>query len=204
VACGCALASYEAAVVIPLLLTLVTRWWLAARPKRFLPLLTTLWLAALTFSLWHFLALDKGTTYLQARDRSLASTALGLGTWLFPALPELNALRSTVVEPDAWPGLLVLGVFWAQVVVVIANLLGWWTVVRRAPRLMGVLIFSTLCYAPMAMELPLMHYAYLGATVRTVFVVGLARMLTRQVYRPVRRLGAVRGPNSLGLWQERL
>jgi hypothetical protein len=204
VACGCALASYEAAVVIPPLLTLATRWWLAARPRRLVLLLTTLWLVALAFALWHFLALDKSTTYLQARDRSFASTALGLGTWLFPALPELNALRSIVGDPDVWPGLLVVGAFWAQVGVVIANLLGWWIVLRRTPRLIGVLILSTLCYLPMAMELPLMHYAYLGATVRTVFVVGLVRLLTRQAYRPARRLGAIRARNLLGLRQEGL
>lgn len=193
VACGCALASYEAAVMIPPVLTLASRWWLGSGSKRHATLLTTLWTVALAFTLWHFLALDKGTAYLQARDRSFTSTALGLGTWLFPALSELNALRSTVIEPDVWPGLLVLGPFWAQVGVVIASLLGWWIVLRRTPRLMGVLVSSTLLYAPMAMQLPLMHYAYLGATVRTVFVVGLVRLLTSQIHRPTHRFDFVVG-----------
>lgn len=180
---ACALGSYEAAVVLAPALTLAARWWLPTRSKSIAILLAILWAIALGFTLWHFLALDKSTSYLQARDRSYLGTALGLGTWLFPALPELNALRAVASEEDVWPALLLLEMFWAQLGLVLASGIAWWMVLRRAPNLMGVLVLSTLCYLPMAMQQPLTHYAYLGAGVRTVFVMGLIGLLIEQFHR---------------------
>lgn len=181
-----ALASYEQAIVLPLLMAacgIVIR----AKGGRFHWLPIALSLILLELYLWFYLAtIPSETEYHQQRLRRFYALNTSLLYWLLPPLPEVLVQLDLLVDapaailmPAFWQAWLVLGVYVAVLARVRRNLLVW----------LG-LFGSMLAYLPLAPVIPLMHYYYLAAAFRALWLAALATSL-EMFTRPTRGVGVV-------------
>ncbi|MEN3001396.1 MAG: hypothetical protein ABDI19_06095 [Armatimonadota bacterium] len=179
-----ALGSHEQAVVLPVLMAACG---LAIRAKggRFAWLPIAFSLILLELYLWFYLAtIPFHTDYHQQRLRRFYSLGESLTYWLLPPLSgvwsQLSLLR------DA-PAAILMPAFWLAWLVLLVYLVVWrhaW----REPFVWLGLIGSTLAYLPLAPVIPLMHYYYLPATFRALWIAQLllclrAEWLARQPLR---------------------
>jgi len=168
-----ALASYEQAIVLPLLMAgcgLAIR----AQGGRFVWLPLALSLILLELYLWFYLSvIPTQTEYHQQRLRRFYSLGMSLTHWLLPplqgVLDQLNLLvdaPAAVIMPAFWQAWLLLGVYLVVLTQVWRNPLVW----------LG-LLGSTLAYLPLAPVIPLMHYYYLPAVFRALWIAAFATSL---------------------------
>ncbi|MDW8106676.1 MAG: hypothetical protein RMK45_04250 [Armatimonadota bacterium] len=204
-----ALLSYEQAIVLPVLMALVA--W-ACRPehavsgalseRRFLwrafalSLLCLLLLAP--YAVFYQARIPYGTDYHQQRlkrFRTLPGTAL---RWLIPPAPEA-IMRIDLVRTA--PLTLAFPSFWIAQLGAVAYLIALQEGMRKRAALFGWL-GSLIAYAPLMPVLPLMHYYYLPAVLRALWVgILLLCLLTP---RPTRRVilvatGGASSPKRLSL-----
>ncbi len=172
-----ALGSYEQAVCLPLLMA---AYGLAVRAQggRFVAWLPAVALIILELYLWFYLAnIPSQTEYHQQRLRRFYALGGSLGYWLLPPLPEVaNQLSLLIDAPLAF----ILPGFWKAWLVMAAYGVGLWQV-RRQPLAWVGLVGSMLAYLPLAPVIPLMHYYYLPAVFRTLWVAVLLATLVRRV-----------------------
>ncbi|MCS7066205.1 MAG: hypothetical protein NZL85_08025, partial [Fimbriimonadales bacterium] len=110
------------------------------------------------------------TEYHQQRLRRFYSLGASLIYWLLPPLQgvqdQLKLLRDTpaaILIPAFWQAWLLLGVYLVV-----------WVRVWRNPLVWLGLLGSMLAYLPLAPVIPLMHYYYLPATFRALWITALA------------------------------
>jgi len=161
--------SYEQAVALPLLMAacgLVIR----AQGGRFAWLPLALSLILLELYLWFYLAhIPSQTEYHQQRLRRFYNLGASLLSWLLPPVPEL--LKQLSLSADA-PLNLIMPAFWQAwlVLLMYAVVL---TRVWRNPLVWLGLVGSVLAYLPLAPVIPLMHYYYLSAAFRALWIAAI-------------------------------
>jgi len=167
--CAGALASYEQAIVLPLLMA-ACGLAIRARGGRFVWLPIALSLILLELYLWFYLAvIPTQTEYHQQRLRRFYALGSALSYWLLPPLPQvLNQLNLLADAPLSF----LMPAFW-QAWLVLGSYLVVWTRVWRSPLVWLGLLGSTLAYLPLAPVIPLMHYYYLPATFRALWITAL-------------------------------
>jgi hypothetical protein len=164
-----ALMSYEQAVALPLLMAacgLVIR----ARGGRFAWLPLVLSLILLELYLWFYLAhIPSQTEYHQQRLRRFYNLGASLLSWLLPPVHEV--LKQLSFAADA-PLNLLMPAFWQAwlVLLMYAVVL---TRVWRNPLVWLGLVGSVLAYLPLAPVIPLMHYYYLSAAFRALWIAAI-------------------------------
>jgi hypothetical protein len=173
IACAGALGSYEQAVALPFLL-LLSGLAIRAKGGRFAWWLPALSLVLLELYLWFYLTtIPSQTEYHQQRLRRWHGLGMSVSNWLLPPLPgvidQLNLVMDaslSVLLPAFWRAWLLLIAY----LVVLAE-------VRRQPLAWLGLVGSALAYLPLAPVIPLMHYYYLPAAFRALWMAQLLQQL---------------------------
>ncbi len=191
-----ALGSYEQAIALPFLMVACG---LAIRAKggQFVWWVPAVGLILLELYLWFYLAtIPTETEYHQQRLRRFYSLGASLTRWLCPPLlgvvDQLNLLIDVplaLLMPAFWYAWLVLGGYLVVLARVWRNSLAW----------LG-LLGSTLAYLPLAPVIPLMHYYYLPAVFRALWIATLAVEMSERIPLimavPDRGSGQLRGPDG--------
>jgi hypothetical protein len=168
-----ALGSYEQAVAMPLLL-LLSGLAIRAKGGRFVWWLPALSLVLLELYLWFYLTtIPTQTEYHQQRLRRFHGLSLSVARWLLPPLPGVMDQLNLVMDA---PLSVLLPAFWQAWLLLIAYLVVL-TEVRRQPWAWLGLIGSALAYLPLAPVIPLMHYYYLPAAFRALWMAQLLQPL---------------------------
>ena len=168
-----ALGSYEQAIVLPFLL-LLSGLAIRAKGGRFVWWLFALSLILLELYLWFYLStIPTQTEYHQQRLRRFYSLGISVSSWLLP--PLRGVIDQISLTLDA-PLTVLLPAFWQAWLLLIAYLVVL-TEVRRQPLAWLGLIGSALAYLPLAPVIPLMHYYYLPAAFRALWIAQLFQQL---------------------------
>ncbi|MCS7272953.1 MAG: hypothetical protein NZ550_02255 [Fimbriimonadales bacterium] len=176
---GCigALLSYEQAIVVPVLMALVG--WVCRSgdavseapgrlrlPWRALALSGLCLLLLVPYALFYRTHIPSGTDYHQQRFKRLRTLPIAALNWLVPPAPEV-VLQIGLVRTA--PLTLAFPSFWAAQLAAIAYLAALREGLRRREALLGWL-GSVIAYAPLMPVLPLMHYYYLPAALRALWI----------------------------------
>jgi len=168
-----ALGSYEQAIALPFLL-LISGLAIRAKGGRFVWWLFALSLILLELYLWFYLStIPTQTEYHQQRLRRFYSLGISVSSWLLP--PLRGVIDQISLTLDA-PLTVLLPAFWQAWLLLIAYLVVL-TEVRRQPLAWLGLIGSALAYLPLAPVIPLMHYYYLPAAFRALWIAQLFQQL---------------------------
>ncbi len=168
-----ALGSYEQAMALPFLL-LISGLAIRAKGGRFVWWSFALSLILLELYLWFYLStIPMQTEYHQQRLRRFYSLGISVSSWLLP--PLRGVIDQISLTLDA-PLSVLLPAFWQAWLLLIAYLVVL-TEVRRQPWAWLGLIGSALAYLPLAPVIPLMHYYYLPAAFRALWMAQLFQQL---------------------------
>lgn len=181
-----AILCYEQAIVIPALL-IGCAWWLRSEGAR--PAWSAVAVAVAivgAYAAWHTATIQADTDYRNQREKGWRTASTNLGPWVFPT-PRDSLTVQTYAEQRS-PAVLLVPALYVSLSVMVAVALGLWVGWRsRARQVTFGYLGSFVAFAPLSFVLPLMHYAYFPAAIRTVFVVALAEAFWR-------RWGEIGGP----------
>jgi hypothetical protein len=170
-----ALMSYEQAV------TLAPIWLLCALfmmreavpanwPRLLMPVVGAFLLTG-AYAAFHVLFITDSGDYRAQRSRGAAPGFREIGAWLYPA--RLDA-RYTLTAYELGPFILAVSDFWVKLASTVAHAFAYVAAWQRLRLAALGLIGSAVAYAPMAFQLPLVHYMILPAALRTLYVAALA------------------------------